>query len=35
MNNFTFSPWPNYTDEEIHAVSRMLQSGRVYYWTGN
>ncbi len=30
-----FSPWPVYTDEEIAAVARVLESGRVNYWTGD
>ncbi len=34
MLNTPFSPWPSYTAEEIDAVSRMLKSGRVNYWTG-
>jgi dTDP-4-amino-4,6-dideoxygalactose transaminase len=32
--NTPFSAWPNYTDEEIEAVRRVLSSGRVNYWTG-
>ena len=27
-------PWPNYTAEEIEAVSAVLASGKVNYWTG-
>lgn len=27
-------PWPNYSDEEIEAVERVLRSNRVNYWTG-
>ena len=30
-----FSPWPSFTKEEIHAVSSVLQSNNVNYWTGN
>lgn len=26
--------WPSYSEEEIAAVSRVLRSGRVNYWTG-
>jgi dTDP-4-amino-4,6-dideoxygalactose transaminase len=29
-----FSPWPVFSAEEIEAVSRVLASGRVNYWTG-
>ena len=28
------SSWPSYSDEEIAAVTRILQSGNVNYWTG-
>ena len=34
MLNGPFSPWPSYTEEEIAAVSALLRSGRVNYWTG-
>ena len=34
MLNTPFSPWPSYTQEECDAVSRMLASNRVNYWTG-
>ena len=34
MNN-KLSPWPSYTQEEIQAVSRVLSSGQVNYWTGD
>ena len=27
-------PWPDYSDEEIDAVSQVLRSGKVNYWTG-
>jgi dTDP-4-amino-4,6-dideoxygalactose transaminase len=27
--------WPSYSQEEIEAVTRVLQSGKVNYWTGN
>ena len=29
------SPWPYYDDEQIEAVSGILRSGRVNYWTGD
>lgn len=34
MLNTPFSPWPSYTAEEIEAVSQVLASNRVNYWTG-
>lgn len=34
MLNTQFSPWPSYTSEEAEAVSRVLLSNRVNYWTG-
>ncbi len=34
MLNTPFSPWPSYTNEEVEAVSRVLQSNKVNYWTG-
>jgi len=33
MNN-SLNPWPSYTQEEIQAVSQVLSSGQVNYWTG-
>lgn len=30
-----FSPWPQYTQEEADAVSRVLLSNQVNYWTGS
>lgn len=27
--------WPHYSEDEIEAVSRVLRSGKVNYWTGN
>jgi|ETNmetMinimDraft_26_1059896.scaffolds.fasta_scaffold22979_2 dTDP-4-amino-4,6-dideoxygalactose transaminase len=30
-----FPPWPDFTDEEIHAVEDVLRQGRVNYWTGS
>lgn len=34
MLNTKFSPWPSFTDEEISAVSEVLRSNKVNYWTG-
>lgn len=34
MLNTPFSPWPSFTQEEAAAVSRVLLSNRVNYWTG-
>jgi len=30
-----FSPWPSFTEEEAKAVSQVLLSNRVNYWTGS
>ncbi|WP_332639683.1 DegT/DnrJ/EryC1/StrS family aminotransferase [Brevundimonas sp.] len=35
MLNTPFSPWPSYTPEEMEAVSAVLASNRVNYWTGD
>jgi len=35
MLNTSLSPWPQYAADEIEAVTRVLQSGRVNYWTGD
>ena len=35
MLNTPFSPWPSYSAEEIEAVSQVLASNRVNYWTGD
>lgn len=35
MLNTPFSPWPSYTQEEADAVSRVLLSNKVNYWTGS
>ncbi len=35
MLNTNFSNWPSYTQEEADAVSNVLLSNRVNYWTGN
>ncbi|EGR0063493.1 TPA: DegT/DnrJ/EryC1/StrS aminotransferase family protein [Vibrio vulnificus] len=34
MLNTQFSPWPSFTQEEADAVSRVLLSNKVNYWTG-
>ena len=34
MLNTAFSPWPSYTQEEAQAVTAVLNSNRVNYWTG-
>jgi len=34
MLNGPFSPWPSYTEDEINAVSKILSSNKVNYWTG-
>lgn len=34
MLNTQFSPWPSFTQEEADAVSNVLLSNRVNYWTG-
>ncbi len=34
MLNTQLSPWPSFTDEEVNAVSRVLLSNKVNYWTG-
>ncbi|WP_159566746.1 DegT/DnrJ/EryC1/StrS family aminotransferase [Budvicia diplopodorum] len=35
MLNTNFSPWPSFTQEEADAVSDMILSNKVNYWTGN
>ena len=35
MLNTPFSPWPSFTQEEADAVSRVVLSNKVNYWTGN
>ncbi|WP_421260859.1 DegT/DnrJ/EryC1/StrS family aminotransferase [Aeromonas jandaei] len=35
MLNTTFSPWPSFTKEEADAVSQVILSNKVNYWTGN
>jgi dTDP-4-amino-4,6-dideoxygalactose transaminase len=34
MLNTAFSPWPSFTEQEITAVSEVLRSNKVNYWTG-
>jgi len=34
MLNTPFSPWPNFTEQEIDAVGAVLRSNKVNYWTG-
>ncbi|MBL7667623.1 DegT/DnrJ/EryC1/StrS aminotransferase family protein [Moraxella osloensis] len=34
MLNTDFSPWPSFTQEEADAVSQVLLSNKVNYWTG-
>ena len=29
-----FSPWPYYAPDEVEAVVRVMESGKVNYWTG-
>ena len=35
MLDTPFTPWPDFTQEEADAVSRVLLSNRVNYWTGS
>ena len=35
MTHMKFSSWPSYSKEEIDAVSNVLRSNKVNYWTGN
>ncbi|PXF63024.1 DegT/DnrJ/EryC1/StrS family aminotransferase [Kangiella spongicola] len=34
MLNTNFSPWPSFTEEEANAVSKVVLSNKVNYWTG-
>ncbi|MCL1077690.1 DegT/DnrJ/EryC1/StrS aminotransferase family protein [Parashewanella spongiae] len=34
MLNTPFSPWPSFTQEEANAVSNVILSNKVNYWTG-
>jgi dTDP-4-amino-4,6-dideoxygalactose transaminase len=35
MLNSPFSPWPSFSQEEANAISRVLLSNKVNYWTGS
>lgn len=35
MLNTFLSPWPCFTQEEADAVSKVLLSNKVNYWTGS
>jgi dTDP-4-amino-4,6-dideoxygalactose transaminase len=35
MKKSGFAPWPSFTEEEADAVSRVLLSNKVNYWTGD
>jgi hypothetical protein len=35
LRKHRFAPWPSFSDEEIAAATRVLESGRVNYWTGD
>ena len=35
FQQLAFAPWPQYENDEIEASVRVLQSGKVNYWTGN
>lgn len=34
MLNTAFEPWPSFSQQEAHAVSQVLLSNKVNYWTG-
>ena len=34
MLNSPFAPWPSFSEEEVTAVSKVLRSNKVNYWTG-
>jgi hypothetical protein len=34
MHDLNFAEWPCYEPDEIAAVTRVLESGKVNYWTG-
>ena len=34
MLNTTLEPWPSFTQEEVDAVSKVILSNKVNYWTG-
>jgi dTDP-4-amino-4,6-dideoxygalactose transaminase len=33
--DLSFAPWPSFSGDEVAAVSRVLESGKVNYWTGD
>ena len=35
MQNYKFTSWPKFTEEEVRAVSKVLLSNKVNYWTGD
>ena len=35
MLNTPFSGWPSFSEEEVDAVTKVLRSNKVNYWTGN
>ena len=35
LRKLPFAPWPSFSLEEIAAATRVLESGRVNYWTGD
>src|ERR1700751_5698152 len=35
LRKHPFAPWPSFSHEEIAATTRVLESGRVNYWTGD
>jgi dTDP-4-amino-4,6-dideoxygalactose transaminase len=35
VRNRPWAPWPDFTADEIEAVVRVLQSGKINYWTGD
>ena len=34
MLNTNLEPWPSFTQEEVDAVSKVILSNKVNYWTG-
>lgn len=35
LRKYPFAPWPSFSNEDIAAVMRVLESGKVNYWTGD
>ncbi|MBB5066459.1 DegT/DnrJ/EryC1/StrS aminotransferase family protein [Granulicella mallensis] len=35
LRKHPFAPWPSFSQEEVAAVTRVLESGKVNYWTGD